>query len=62
MSKTYRADTASHSSPRASRPQLEAELDLDMIDYLDEMEFDRREAEMEFAGVQPTLSVDAYLH
>jgi len=62
MSKTYRAETNAFSGPRHGRPQLEADLDLDMIDYLDEIEFDRREAVLEFTDTQPMLAVDAYLH
>lgn len=62
MNKTHRPETSRPAATRHSRPRPEASLDLDMIDYLDEMELDRREAVMEFAGVQPTLSVDAYLH
>ncbi|MDP3857207.1 MAG: hypothetical protein Q8Q73_05505 [Stagnimonas sp.] len=60
MSKTYRSETGAN--PRHRQPWLKADPDLDMIDYLDELELDRREAVLEFTNVQPTLAVDAHLH
>ena len=62
MSKTYRTETNAFPSARHGRPRVEADLDLDMLDYLDEMEFDRREAVLEFTDTPPQLAVDAHLH
>lgn len=58
MSKTYRNEVQRNSSRRNPTLVAAPEIDLELMDYLDDLETDRIEAGTEFFGVRPQLSVD----
>lgn len=59
MSKTYRNEVQRSPGRRNHAMMAPApDIDLELMDYLDDLETDRIEAGTEFFGVRPQLSVD----